>query len=297
MAIGANGSGASFEYAANQGGFIPEVFSKLLQAKFYSASVLPAISNTDYEGEISGQGDKVHIRTVPNVTVADYTGTVSYADLTTSTVELLIDQAKSYAFKIDDVLSAQGDIDMLAEASKDAAESMRIAVETDVLANVVTGATTIGGQSTITADGSGTGETAILEAILDMAKSLDELNIPEDGRFIVLSPEFVSMLKRSELKQAYLTGDATSPLRNGQVGMIDRFTVYQSNMLWDGGSGADAGYTHVLAGHPKAITFASQFTNTETVRLESTFGDGVRGLKVYGRKVVTPDALVVGKWT
>lgn len=282
--------GSDFNYAANQSGFIPEVFSKLLQAKFYSASVLPAISNTDYEGEISGQGDKVHIRTVPNVTVADYTGSISYADLTTSTVELLIDQAKSYAFKIDDVLSAQGDIDMLAEASKDAAESMRIAVETDVLANVVTGATTIGGQTTVTTSN-------ILEEILGMAKDLDELNIPEEGRFIVLSPEFVSMLKQSELKQAYLTGDATSPLRNGQVGMIDRFTVYQSNMLWDGGSGADAGYTHVLAGHPKAITFASQFTNTETVRLESTFGDGVRGLKVYGRKVVTPDALVVGKWT
>ena len=290
MAIGANGSGAAFTYAANQGGFIPEIFSKLLQAKFYSASVLPAISNTDYEGEISGQGDKVHIRTVPAVSVADYTGSISYSDLTTSTVELLIDQAKSYAFKIDDVLSAQGDIDMLAEASADAAEAMRIAVETDVLANVVTGATTTIGQTTITASN-------ILEKTLDMSKALDELNIPEEGRFIVLSPEFVSLLKQSELRQAYLTGDATSPLRNGQVGMIDRFTVYQSNLLLTPASGTDSGYTHVLAGHPKAITFASQFTNTETVRLESTFGDGVRGLKVYGRKVVTPNALVVGKWT
>lgn len=289
MAIGANGSGAAFTYAANQGGFIPEVFSKLLQAKFYSSSVLPAISNTDYEGEISGQGDKVHIRTVPPVAVADYTGTVSYADLTTSTVELLIDQAKSYAFKVDDILGAQGDIDMLAEASKDAAESMRIAVETDVLANVVTGATTTGAQTTITA-------ANILENILEIAKDLDELNIPEEGRFIVLPPSMISLLKQSELRQAYLTGDGTSPLRNGQVGQVDRFTVYQSNLLYTPASGTDATYTHVLAGHPKAITFASQFTNTETVRLESTFGDGVRGLKVYGRKVVTPDCLAVGKW-
>ena len=282
--------GSDFNYASGQAGFIPEVFSKLLQAKFYSASVLPAISNTDYEGEISGQGDKVHIRTVPAVSVADYTGTVSYANLTTSPVELLIDQAKSYAFKIDDVLSAQGDIDMLAEASKDAAESMRIAVETDVLANVVTGATTIGAQTAVTTSN-------ILEEILGMAKDLDELNIPEEGRFIVLSPEFVSLLKQSELRQAYLTGDDTSPLRNGKVGVVDRFTVYQSNMLYTPGSGTDAGYTHVLAGHPKAISFASQFTNTETVRMESTFGDQVRGLKVFGSKVVTPDALVVGKWT
>ena len=289
MAIGASGSGAAFEYAANQGGFIPEIFSKLLQAKFYASSVLPAISNTDFEGEISGQGDKVHIRTVPNVTVADYTGSISYADLTTSTVELLIDQAKSYAFKIDDVLSAQGDIDMLAEASNDAAESMRIAVETDVLANVVTGAATTGSQTTITSSN-------ILTEILDLAKELDELNIPEEGRFIVLPPSMISLLKQSELRQAYLTGDGTSPLRNGQVGQVDRFTVYQSNLLYTPASGTDATYTHVLAGHPKAITFASQFTNTETVRLESTFGDGVRGLKVYGRKVVTPDCLAVGKW-
>ena len=68
-------------------------------------------------------------------------------------------------------------------------------------------------------------------------------------------------------------------------------------MLLTPGSGGDAGYTHVLAGHPKAISFASQFTNAETVRMEATFGDSVRGLKVYGSKVVTPDALVVGKWT
>lgn len=290
MAIGANSSGAAFEYAANQGGFIPEIFSKLLQAKFYASSVLPAISNNDYEGEIAGKGDKVHIRTVPAVTVADYTGTLTYADLTTSTVELLIDQAKSYSFRADDVLKAQGDIDLMAEASKDAAESMRVAVETDVLANVVTGATTTIGQTTITA-------ANILEKTLDMAKALDELNIPEEGRYVVLSPEFVSLLKQSELRQAYLTGDSTSPLRNGQVGMIDRFTVYQSNMLYTPGSGADSGYTHVLAGHPKAITFASQFVENETIRLEGSFGTGIRGLKIYGRKVCVPDALVVGKWT
>ena len=290
MAIGANGSGAAFTYAANQGGFIPEVFSKMLQAKFYKSSVLPAISNTDYEGEISGQGDKVHIRTVPTVSVADYTGTVSYANLTTSTVELNIDQAKSYSFKVDDILKAQGDMDMLAGASGDAAEQMRIAVETQVLSSIVTGATTIQSQATVTS-------ANILASILSMGQALDELNIPEEGRFIVVSPEFISKLKQSELRQAYLTGDGTSPLRNGQVGTIDRFNVFSSNMLYTPASGADSGYTHVMAGHPKAVCFASQFTNTETVRLESTFGDGIRGLKVYGSKVVVPDALVIGKWT
>ena len=276
--------------ATSEVNFIPEVFSKLLQAKFYSSSVLPNISNTDYEGEISGQGDKVVIRTVPAVTINDYAGTITTQELTTAKVELLIDKAKYYSFKVDDVLAAQADINLLESASSDAAEGMRVAVETQVLSGVVTGATTIGAQTSITASN-------ILTSILDQAKALDELNIPEEGRFIVLSPEFVSLLKQSELRQAYLTGDDTSPLRNGKVGVVDRFTVYQSNMLYTPGSGADSGYTHVLAGHPKAISFASQFTNTETVRMESTFGDQVRGLKVFGSKVVTPDALVVGKWT
>ena len=270
--------------------FIPEVFSKLLQAKFYKKSILPEISNTDYEGEISGQGDKVVIRTVPAVTINNYAGTITTQELTTAKVEMLIDKAKYYSFKVDDVLAAQADINLLEGASTDAAEGMRIAVETDVLAGAVTGATTIGAQTTITT-------ANILTNILTMSKQLDELNIPEEGRFIVLSPEFISLLKQSELRQAYLTGDGTSPLRNGLVGMVDRFKVFQSNMVYTAASGADAGYTHVLAGHPKALSFASQFTNTETVRMESTFGDQVRGLKVYGSKVVTPDALVVGKWT
>ena len=276
--------------ATSEVNFIPEIFSKLMQAKFYSASVLPAISNSDYEGEISGQGDKVTIRTVPAVTINDYAGTITTQELTTQKVELLIDSAKYYSFKVDDVLAAQADINLLEAASNDAAEGMRVAVETDVLSSVVADAGSIGSQTAITTSN-------ILGSILEMAKTLDEKNIPEEGRFLVLSPEFISMLKQTELRQAYLTGDAESPLRNGRVGMIDRFTVYQSNMLYTPGSGADSGYTHVLAGHPKAISFASQFTNTETIRLESTFGDAVRGLKVYGSKVIVDDALCVGKWT
>jgi len=276
-------------YSSGQQAFIPEIFSKLLQAKFYKQSVLPAISNNDYEGEISGQGDKVIIRTVPAVTINDYTGTITTQELTTAKVEMLIDKAKYYSFKVDDVLAAQADINMLEAASTDASEGMRISVETDVLAAAVTGATTIGSQTTITA-------ANILANVLAMARALDELNIPEEGRFIVLNPAQISLLKQSELRQAYLTGDGTSVLRNGKVGMIDRFTVFQSNMLYTPATGTDAGFAHVLAGHPKGLSFASQFTNTETVRMQDTFGDQVRGLKVFGSKVVTPDALVVGKW-
>ena len=264
--------------------FISEVFSKKLQAKFYANTVLPQVSNTDYEGEISGQGNKVIIRTVPDVTVADYTGTISYADLTTTKVELNIDKAKSYAFKVDDVVKAQSNFDYWNAAAQDAAESMKIAVETDVFTNII---------STFTpavVDATSTTSANILGKILDAGQTLDENNIPETGRFIILSPQYVNLLKQSDLKDASLAGDGTSMLRNGRVGMIDRFTVYMSNNLLKPASGSDVNKTHTIYGHPKALSFASQFTNTESVRMETSFGDGVRGLKVYGYKTVVPTA-------
>ena len=264
--------------------FISEIWSKKLQAKFYANTVLPQVSNTDYEGEISGQGNKVIIRTVPDVTVADYTGSISYADLTTTKVELNIDKAKSYAFKVDDVVKAQSNFDYWNAAAQDAAESMKIAVETDVFTNIVTTFTPTA------VDATSTTSANILGRILDAGQTLDENNIPETGRFIILSPQYVNLLKQSDLKDASLAGDGTSMLRNGRVGMIDRFTVYMSNNLYKPASGTDANKTHTIYGHPKAMSFASQFTNTETVRLESTFGDGVRGLKVYGYKTVVPTA-------
>ena len=126
----------------------------------------------------------------------------------------------------------------------------------------------------------------ILGHILTAGRTLDENNIPETERFMIIDPATAAIIKNSDLKQAYLTGDAESPIRNGNIGMIDRFTVYVSNNLPSSGS-----VTTGLYGHPKAVAYASQMTNTETVRLESSFGDGVRGLAVYGYKVIVPTAM------
>lgn len=277
----------------NAAGYVPKIFSKKLQAKFYAQSVLPMISNTDYEGEISNEGDKVTVRTVPNISVSDYSGTVTYPNVETSTIELVIDKAKFYSFKVDDIQKAQSDIAYWNDASRDAGESMRIAVETDFLANTVTGATSVVDTAGTNAGGAGTIATgeSVLADILRAGTKLDELNIPETGRFIVLPPWAWELLKMSDLKAVHVTGDGTSPLRNGEVGTIDRFKVLKSNMLFtvDDVGTADHNKTFCLAGHPKFATFASQFVKTETLRLEGTFGDGVRGLKVYGYKVITPN--------
>ena len=280
MAI--SSSGGNFSFAAGEQHFIPEIFSKKLQAKFYANTVLAEVTTTEYEGEISGQGDKVNIRTVPAVTVADYTGSLSYADVTSGTVELNINKAKSYAFKVDDILRQQADIDFMNAAAEDAAQNMKIAIEQDVFANVGAGSSL----TDVNSSEAGTNAGNILGHILTAGRTLDENNIPETERFMIIDPATAAIIKNSDLKQAYLTGDAESPIRNGNIGMIDRFTVYVSNNLPSSGS-----VTTGLFGHPKAVAYASQMTNTETVRLESSFGDGVRGLAVYGYKVVVPTAI------
>ena len=280
MAI--SSSGGNFSFAAGEQHFIPEIFSKKLQAKFYANTVLALVTTNEYDGEISGQGDKVNIRTVQAVTVADYTGSLSYADVTSGTVELNINKAKSYAFKVDDILRQQADIDFMNAAAEDAAQNMKIAIEQDVFANVGAGSSL----TDVNSSEAGTNAGNILGHILTAGRTLDENNIPETERFMIIDPATAAIIKNSDLKQAYLTGDAESPIRNGNIGMIDRFTVYVSNNLPSSGS-----VTTGLFGHPKAVAYASQMTNTETVRLESSFGDGVRGLAVYGYKVVVPTAI------
>ena len=275
-------SSGSFSFASGEQHFIPEVFSKKLQAKFYAQTILSEVTTNEYEGEISGLGNKVNIRTVPAVSVADYTGSLSYADVTSGTVELDINKAKSYAFKVDDILRTQADIDFMNAAAEDAAQNMKIAIETDVFANVGAGSSL----TDVNSSEAGTNAGNILGHILTAGKTLDLNNIPETERFMIIDPATAAIIKNSDLKQAYLTGDAESPLRNGNIGMIDRFTVYVSNNLPTSGS-----VTTGLFGHPKAVAYASQMTNTETVRLESSFGDGVRGLSVYGYKVVVPTAI------
>jgi len=275
-------SSGSFSFAAGEQHFIPEVFSKKLQAKFYAQTVLSEVTTNEYEGEISGLGNKVNIRAVPAVSVADYTGSLSYADVTSSTIELNIDKAKSYAFKVDDILREQADIDFMNEASKDAAQNMKIAIEQDVFANVAAGSSL----TDVNATPSNVTASNVLSFILEAGENLDVNNIPEEDRFMIINPAVASVLKQSELRQAYLTGDSVSPLRNGFIGMVDRFRMYVSNNL-----STSAGVSSGLYGHPKAIAYASQFTNTESVRLESSFGDGVRGLAVYGYKVVLPTAI------
>ena len=288
------------------GNFIPEIWSGKLIENFYDATVLAAISNTDYEGEIRSQGDTVNIRTQPNITIRDY---VKGQNLVVENpdkpkLQLVIDKGEYFACVEDDIDKVQSDIKLMDMWSKDASEQMKVKIDqrvlTDMLPDIGTynkGATagqqsgafnlgTTASPLTVTKDGAG-GTTSVIDLIVDMGTVLDEANCPEQARFIVIPARMAGLIKKSELKDASITGDSASPIRNGRLGMIDRFTLYVShNLKVDTG-----GKFNLIAGTKMGLTFASQMTEMETLRAQSTFGDIVRGLQVYGYKVVKPEAL------
>ena len=288
---------------AYTGVFIPEIWSTKMIEKYYDNTVLSSISNTDYEGEIKNQGDKVIIRTHATLVINDYEigQTLTNQQPIGGKIELLIDKGLYWSAIIDDVVAKQQDIDQMNDWASDAAEQMKIKVDTEVLASIVpdidaqnvgTTAGRISGDINLGATGAPVVITKanVLEQILLQGQVLDEQNVPESGRFIVLPFWITTLLKLSDIKDASLTGDGTTPLRNGRVGMIDRFTVYNSNLLPtydDGGNTC----TNMIAGTKAGLTFATQLTKTEELRAESTFGDIMRGLIVYGHKVVKPEAL------
>lgn len=298
--------------AQYSGNFIPELWSAKLIENFYDATVLAAISNTDYEGEIKAHGDTVNIRTTPELTVRPYqkgmTLTVERPDK--PKIQLLIDQGEYFAAIEDDVDKVQADINLMDTWSKDASEKMKLAIDDKVLtgmlpdiaainrgatagrisANINLGAT--GSALALTKDGAG-GTKSVTEFIVDLGTVLDEANCPDSGRFLVIPAWMAGLIKKSDLKDASLTGDATSIMRNGRLGMIDRFTLYVShnlNSVVDGGNKCFS----VVAGTKMGLTFASQMTEMESLRAESTFGNIIRGLQVYGFKVVKPEALALG---
>lgn len=293
-------------------GFIPELWSGKLVEKFYASTVLAAISNTDYEGEIKGMGDRVRIRTKPTITIKDYLadGSISLERPVGSVIDLFIDQGKYFAEILDDVMEVQSDLNNLNLWSDDAAEQMKITIDTAVLAGILGQAnasnrgTTAGKISSainlgatgsplaLVATGPTGGQVDVLDCLLRLGQAMDEQNIPEQGRWVVMPTWAGTLIKRSELRQAYLSGDGVSILRNGRMGMVDRFTLYTSNLLPKGvTTGLASGEYVIYAGHAHALTFASQFTKVETLRSEMTFGTILRGLQVYGYKVLDGTAL------
>lgn len=303
---------------AYSGIFIPEIWSGKMIEKFYDTTVLAQIANTNYEGEIKNSGDKVIIRTKPTISIRAYTAdqALTVDRPSSNVVELLVDQGYYFNTILDDVMQVQADLDQMSMWAEDASEQMKIQIDTNVLAYTATtvasldsgtnnsGASagrisgnidlgTTAAPVVIKANGATGAEKNAIDMLLDFGQVLDEQNIPETGRWVVLPSWYIARLKKSELRDASLTGDSESVLRNGRVGRIDRFTLYSSNLL-PTGAGAGGAYTRILAGHNHGLTFASQLSKVETLRGESTFGTYLRGLQVFGRSVLDYTALGLG---
>lgn len=311
---------------AYSGTFIPTIWSGKLNEKFYATSVFADICNRNWEGDVSNLGDKVIINNIPSLVISDYVigGNLNYQTPTPNTLELLIDRAKSFSFNISDVLDYQAKPDLMNVFSNDAAEQMRIVIDSTCLyrnfnqgaagnrgttAGVKSGSVNLG---TDAAPITFTGVPAtVLNTILAMAGVLDEQNVPDSDRYIIIDPATRTLLMQSNLAQAQITGDNQSIMRNGKVGNIDRFTIYVSNQLptiaangtvWLSGDGTETTTTAVtnaskrraiIAGHKSALSFASQLVKTEQLRNPTDFGDLVRGLQVFGAKTTKPEALAM----
>jgi len=322
------GSGAFDTTPSYSGAFIPTLWSGKLLAKFYQNTMLSEVTNTDYEGELKNQGDTVRIRLAPSISISDYTvgQSLSYEVPTPIFQDMQVNKGKYFGVQVNDVLAYQSDIALMNMFTEDAAKQLKIAIENEVFFNsfVTEGPAAANEGATAgrisAAYNLGT-DTApidqatpenVLKAILRMSTVLDEQNVPEDGRFLIISPYDRQLLMQSSIAQAYFTGDQSSVIRTGKIGMLDRFSVYVSNLLprgeagkalvaglsatSTGGSVSNAKARRVMiAGTKQATSFAMTVNKTEPLRNQTDFGDIVRGLAVYGRKVVKPEALVVAQ--
>tara|TARA_R100000988_G_scaffold103341_2_gene81921 strand:- start:1560 stop:2534 length:975 start_codon:yes stop_codon:yes gene_type:complete len=305
------------------GNFQAEIYSQKVLKFFRRASVVEDITNTDYAGEIENFGDTVRIIKEPTVTISSYTrgSVVTPQDLADDEIQLSVDQANAFAFKVDDIEERQSHVNFEALSTSSGAFSLKRNFDKNVLQNMIDNAGIKGASGSVETDSNlGTGGTPVTVTGTDagddvvnlmalMARKLDEQDVPEEGRWFVAPPRVYENLYKAGAKivEVQVTGDQVSPLRNGLVTnqKIMGFTLYKSNALRQSAdattttdmvsvSGVATGENVVLAGHISSTATASQIAKTEAIRDPDSFADVVRGLHVFGRKVLRPESLVLG---
>jgi hypothetical protein len=294
--------------SAGTTGYIPEIWSPKLQKKFYSKCFLPAITNTDYEGEIKNQGDKVYIRTVPDITTFDYQKgmTLPKQRPESAYITMEIDKGKGFNILLDDVDKIQSDIDLLNKWSGDAAQQVKIGVETVVLGAVYADASAYNCGATAGKVSSGYNlgvsgspvqvtKSNVIDYIVDCGSALTETDCPEEGRWMIMPAWMAGMILKSDIKDASMMGDPKSVLRRPElIGNVSGFDIYKSNLVGSVAAGTEtSGYKsyYCLFGTKDGISFAAQLNKNESLRSTESFDTIVRGLFVYGYKVTKPECL------
>jgi len=291
--------------------FLPAVYSKKVLNFFRKSSVAEAITNTDYAGEITAYGDTVRIIKEPVITVYQYERgqDVTQTKLTDQEVNLVVDTANAFKFIVDDIETSMSHVNFKEVASSSAAYALRDAFDSGVIAAMFAGVPAaspnhiLGSDSATdlaagTFDGTGnldigyaSGEHDPIDVLSHMARLLDEQNVPEEGRWFLANPEFYEQLVQSNSKLISTDFNAgQGSIRNGLVssGKLRGFDMYKTNNIAATTNAAGK----CIAGHISATCTAQTIVNTEVIRDPSSFGDIVRGLHVYGAKVLRGEALV-----
>ena len=291
--------------------FLPAVYSKKVLNFFRKSSVVEGITNTDYAGEITAYGDTVRIIKEPEITVYQYERgkDVTATKLTDQEINLVVDTANAFKFIVDDIETSMSHVNFKEVASSSAAYALRDAYDQGVLVTMFSGVSAsspnhiLGSDNATdlaagTFDGTGnldigfaSGEHDPIDVLSHMARLLDEANVPEEGRWFLANPEFYEQLVQTSSKLMSVDFNAgQGSIRNGLVssGKLRGFDMYKTNNIAATSNAAGK----CLAGHMSSTCTAQTIVNTEVIRDPDSFGDIVRGLHVYGSKVLRPEALV-----
>lgn len=265
--------------------FVPEIWSRMLDIQLRKELVGLGLTNQDWEGEISEGGDTVRITRPSSISTGDYTkgSDITIENVSSTQKQLTIDQQKYFAFSIDDVDQVQANRDLFQPYTEEARYAMA-----DTIDQHIFGLYTAADGSNIVSKQDLDADT-VYGRIVTAKKLLSKNNVPKTGRWLVLSPDEIAGLeKSSEFTSASDLGDETK--RTGFVGRVAGFEVFESNNLTTTTDGTDT-IRHCMFGHRIAITFAMQLTQVQATELEKQFGDLVKGLNLYGSKVIKPKAL------
>lgn len=276
--------------------FIPEIWHSQLLENLKNSLVFgsPIVANRNYTGDISQYGDTVHINSIGAVSVSNYTKNTNHSapeTLSDSQMTLVIDQGKMFNFQIDDIDQAQQNPQLMNAAMGEAAFALANTADGFISGLVdagVPGASAGNGNwlADVTANSSSTW-SALYEAFVDLGVKLDENNCPTEGRYAVVRPALLGILLKDDRFVSFGTDPNRSTISTRAVGSINQFTVLVSNTV----PNDSGGKPQILAGHNWATTYAEQIAKLEAYRPELRFADAMKGLHVYGGKVVRPELL------
>lgn len=270
--------------------FIPQIWSARLLENLNKSHVFVGLCNRNYEGEIKGYGDQVKINSIGRVTIGDYAKNTDINDpevLTDAQRILMINQGKYFNFQIDDVDKAQQNPKVMNEAMKEA--SYALADTSDqYIASLYTEALEANTIGTDDAPTTFAAATDAYNSLVKVSVILDEANVTKSGRWIVVPAWYHALLLMDNRFVQAGTSTADSVLRNGEVGRAAGLNVYVSNNV-----AATGDVFKVMAGYEQTMSYAEQIVKVEAYRPEKRFSDAVKGLHVYGAKVVRPDTLAV----